>query len=311
MTVPPSTRVRWGMDQGQIDEVRPEEQPEAPEPAPQDAAPDDDIEQADPDDAVVPPTPEALLAVTGLAVLEEKPRPIAGYQVDEAARLPRRISRELRRFVGRAGFERGGPAVAAFEYMDVLERLSLAANDLRPRVERLLSGIDDPDLALGYSQVQGAALDYLRSVIPRRTRETMAGEKPDYPSKQEVSRFRRCWTVTNDPMVVLHDLNHGCLCPDMVETLAKVYPQTYALMKSLLLEAVVAVKARRPSWTPDHRKDHMLQVLMMSTTYDPAQIASLQENFKKPIATAKVPQQASGGKATSDLATPVQKIEGK
>lgn len=251
---------------------------------------------------------ELLLAATGPMVLDDSPRPVTAGAISDAAAIPGRIRRELRQFVTSAEFAKASGELPAFDYDSMLEKLTAPPDETRAKLEKILSGVSDPDLGVSYTAAMSRAVEYLAGVYPKRTRTTVVGPIAEHPSEQELSRWARAYSVAMDPLVVFRAMNEGILTVDMREAFSVMYPGLYESAQQVLFEVLADHVAQRKTWEPPYEKDLMVQKFLGTMTMDPKLVATLQENFKS--ADAKAPA-AGGPHAKSDLQTSVQRIAAK
>lgn len=252
------------------------------------------------------PQGELLLGAIGInAALRRGALKVTAKHREDALALPMRIRREVRRFLAATDWDDEKKPLPDFDYKTALEHLSEPMDEVR--VEENLSGFEDTDEKLAFAAAYGKAIEYLQTVLPKRSRNTALGPKPYQPSDMELSRFRRALCVIEDPMLVLDDLTEGTLARDEITALAAVYPFLYDTVKGAVQEALVDLRAKRGDKfeLPDDR-DKMLQVLLQTRTFSPELAAEMQRAYEATRDEAKT----GGGPLQSAAAEPtnVQRI---
>jgi hypothetical protein len=253
-------------------------------------------------------SPDSVLATVGLeSILRGEPRRYTKAAAEEAAGIPRAIKTALTDLLTN-DFERAAK-LPPFKYDDVNDLLT--ASGTPEQIEALQKALGDPALAADVTDAATRAIQYLNTQLPRRVRETLTGSDVVPPSGQDLAQFRRAWLVATDPMIVLRDLKEGALSKDMVATLATVYPDLYAEIRRQVTERLIAMKAKRKTWTPSRAKEQQLAVLMQIDSGDAADMAQIQSFYASPQ-NPQNPGKAAPSKLnldTEDLETPGQRAE--
>lgn len=253
------------------------------------------------------PAGEALLAVIGArAFLGPEPFRLTQDHRAKAGRLRATAAKELRRFLTSQEFDKERPN-PEFDYQEALRLLS---EDPQPLdVANKLTG--DPEEGADLLVAAGNALEYLRQTLPKRTRSTLTGPKPVKPSDTDVSRFRRSWSVLNDPMVVLADLNEGVLVRDQVRALEAAFPALYDAIKQELQVALSNLAGSRKDAEVSRARAKLLDVLMLSRSWDQALADEQQRSFVEADAEQASGGGAPSGKSTEGLNLPTRRLEAR
>ena len=269
-------------------------------------------------DTAQAPTPtgnaqgESLLAVMGVAcVLDADERPyLTVAKREAAAKLPATIAKHIRAFLSAETFERG----SYFETVDYLGTMT-ALQD-RPNAAQLVDQFsefsEDADETAAFCQAAGGAVEYLTSVLPLSTRDTVVGPRAQIPCDQLVSRFRRAYTIVNDPMHALVELREGILGHHGVSVLVAVYPGIYGMIQAAVFDELARL-GTNAKWEPRLAVDRQLRILMQAPTMTPGLAAELQKHFSG--GDDKGGQGGGGGRPAPDLGksyeTPTQRIADK
>ncbi len=261
-------------------------------------------------DPALPRDPDAedLLASMGIGPLLEPGRRlrITAEMRHKASRLRPTMRAELRRFLRRDSLE-GERDLADFDYTTALEHLTTL--DPQQRMTELAAAAQDPEAA-GLLVVAGRALQYLKGIIPARSRATITGPMSVPPSDYQKFKFRRAYAVMNDPLEVFRDMNEGNLSRDQVRTLQTVYPSIYDDAEKTLFEEMAVMKGEKPNLQFSREKAAQIENLWQTRSWTPELGRAMQAAFNR-----KPPQQQpppSLGNPGDDInATPVQRVEAK
>jgi hypothetical protein len=256
------------------------------------------------------PRAEALLAVVGVdPFFGDGPIRITAPQRHEAERLGVTIRKQLKRFVGGTEWDRS-TEMPAFKYRDALHALtgSFDPSRLADKIAKI-----DPEDSQELLMSAGRAVEYLRNVLPKRSRPTPLGPEPVDPSDADRSAFRRAYAVCNRPLVVLEDLNEGTLARDEMRTLDAVYPGIYEAIKAALFEVLTDYKAAHPKGELAHRRSKQLSVLLLDAGAIDAPLAKvLQQNFAEADESQPQPTPESKPfKSTEDSDLPLRRLENR
>lgn len=119
----------------------------------------------------------------------------------------------------------------------------LALNDspekMIERLENTTAGVAPhaPQIAQGVQGTMIRATQFLRAKIPPK--EDLGPFARKYPpSKVELSRWEKYFSVIQDPIGALNQISDGTLTSQTVETLSAVYPKLYDEMKLKLVDAL-------------------------------------------------------------------------
>jgi hypothetical protein len=251
---------------------------------------------------------EALLAAIGVdALLSPEPLRVTAETRREAGKLGATIRKDLRRFLTAAEFDRDRP-LPAFKYREALELLTEQLD--ASHIAEKLGALKDEAEKMALDVAAGAALAYLRQLLPRRARQTSTGPQTVDPNMADLSAFRRAHAVVNRPLLVLEDLNEGALASDQMDAIAAVYPSIYDVIRQEVFLALADIKAKRPRFELSTKKDKQLQVLLQTRTWN----AELARDMQKAFAEVEAAAQSGGGGAPSGpspMDTPTRRIEAR
>lgn len=125
-----------------------------------------------------------------------------------------------------------------------LTELRTNPNALTHTVGRLIGPYQTsaPDTTAEMVQTFMRKMEYLEKVIPKPKYDngliSKLNNKPSSLSTIELSKFRKIVNTLEDPTIVLDDLNRGTLNKDQVEALMYVYPETYNMVRSQVMEHI-------------------------------------------------------------------------
>lgn len=254
------------------------------------------------------PPAEDLLAAMGIEpILEPRGRIRITAEIrHRATRLRPNIQVELRRFLARSELE-GERPLADFNYRKALDILTEL--DAEQRITELAGAVEDQEAA-GVITVAGRALQYLRGIVPARSRVTITGPRSVPPSDLQRYKFRRAYSVIEDPMEPFRDMNEGNLSRDQVRTLQTVYPSIYDFAEKTLFEEMADLKGKRPNLEFSRDKTRQIENLWLTRSWTPDLARKMQEAFSQ-----KEPQQPPKRSLTNSSAdaseTPIQRAESK
>lgn len=224
---------------------------------------------------------EQLLAVRGVTdfLAREHPHVMEDEHI-AARRLLGDIKADLRAFMSGEEPRRlpGRPAEASpFSYLRLLEQLSqpIQPKDIEALVGSHQDGSDAVDLFIPLTR----AVAYLNGIAPRRQRQTLVSTVPVMPSAQEVSRFRRIFSIVDNPMILFVRLRQGVLLSDEVNAVSSVYPELYGFIKEAVGKAIAHVLDKNDKYSPSRKVDSLLRTLIGQGPQDPKLIQDLQANY--------------------------------
>jgi hypothetical protein len=256
---------------------------------------------------------ESLLAVVGVTpLLDPKGRIRLGIgRVESAAKLQDRIRARLRKFCTADGFDTAGE-LPEFDAETVLAELARPIEEIRVRLEGQLAGTEEAQEEINaLMPALGRALAFLQSVAPRNSRVTLTGAQPVAPSEMSVSRLRRIYDVVNDPLIVLDDMNEGCLARQQVDTLRVVYPALKDYMRQVLFEEMTAARTADDKWTLPYAKERVLAIFLGVEAMTPALAKELQAQFGQSEDPESAKRKPIPAKSSEASMTPTQKVEHK
>ena len=106
-------------------------------------------------------------------------------------------------------------------------------------------------------------MEDLKVNFPIRIRETITGDIQLKPSTTDIARFARRWNVAIDPTIILTDLAEHSLSTEQVEALQTYYPEYLNLIKQMVLDQLVNIKAKRKDWQLDMPREGLLRKLFL------------------------------------------------
>lgn len=238
---------------------------------------------------------EGLLAVVGI---EPFLKPHAKVRLTDGERakaqgLPVAIRRELHRFLTRKDRE-DSPEYPAIDHATLFEWLSRPQDEVQ-LADRLAGAGDSAVEVDALAMAAGAALGYLQGIVPRRSREGIAGPEPVEPAERDVSAFLRAYRVVNDPMTVFAELQAMELSWGQVQALATAYPAMYQLTRDVMRDVITDQKAKSERWEPPMERRRMLERLALIPPSSQGLLAELQKDYLSPAAAdADQPPQKRG-----------------
>lgn len=253
---------------------------------------------------LAPPTPESVVATLGIGKFLDATARTWNYVLDDAARLPKQVADQLRRYLTSADREKSAD-LPDFDLDDV-NRLLLGTGSAA-QADAIHRGIPDQTLANGVIGVASRIIEYLKPLNPSRVRTTMTGPISARPGASAVAAFRRVYQVADDPMIVLRDLAEGSLSRGQVRSLQQLYPQIYTLIGDTVPELLANIKAGRgKGWQLPRRKEQGLARLLGADETSPLQLAEYQRTFAQQDAQGEAPH-SDRAPDTEQLLTPGQR----
>lgn len=247
---------------------------------------------------------ECALATIGFgSILDGEPRWGAGRR-EEAGALVRRINRALRSFLAQPEPAPIG-SLPSFAYDGTRVLLDEAEGHAERNVAALIAALGEGDLALAVLDKATNILHGLMRILPRAIRHELTGDVPELPSDSEVARFARSWHVAETPAIVFDDLRDHSLAFDQAFSFAAFYPALFAATRRILVDALIDLKAKRPSYALGSTRDRLLRLLLGAGAHNAALAADYQR-----LAGSPEPPPPPGRGATvgpPDLQTPGQR----
>jgi hypothetical protein len=226
-----------------------------------------------------PPTPELVVTTLGIEKFLDASARTWRYVLDDAARLPKKVSDLMRRYLTSADHDEPED-LPPFDFKAV-KKLLLGSGSIG-QSDAIHAGIGDPTLARGAVDVASRIIEYLKPLMPKSERATAAGPVPVQPSAQDLAAFRRVYQVADDPLLVLRDLNEGCLSRGQVRSFQQLYPQLYGLLGDVVPEVLANIKSGRgANWQLPRRKEQGLKLLLGQDTSSPLQLAQYQKGYQQ------------------------------
>ena len=177
------------------------------------------------------------------------------------ASIERQAKRLVQSFLAKESPDKLGK-LPDFSWEDTNELL----NNLNPEktIEAVIQAFTDNE-ALGMEVVGLASriMEDLKVNFPIRIRETITGDIQLKPSTTDIARFARRWNVAIDPTIILTDLAEHSLSTEQVEALQTYYPEYLNLIKQMVLDQLVNIKAKRKDWQLDMPREGLLRKLFL------------------------------------------------
>ena len=181
------------------------------------------------------------------------------------------------------------------DYKKKTEEIRLNANNPNYLMEKISKSTEDlyehaPLISQSMQTSMMRGLTFLSTKIPEDTTLGFFPEQKE-PSKTEISKFNRYYTVVENPLEVLEQVKDGTFSLEAKETLEAVYPRLYQDMKQHLVEGIVNLKKKDK--VPYHVKLSISRFLGQPTEESmlPQQIASFQRQFASVNQQQQVQQQ--------------------
>ena len=253
-----------------------------------------------------PPTPELVVATLGIGKFLDATARTWRYVLDDAGRLPKKVTDLLRRYLTSA--DHAEPEdLPPFDFPAV-KKLLLGSGTIG-QADAIHAGIADPMLAKGCVDVASRIIEYLKPLMPKSSRATLSGPVTVQPSAQDLAAFRRVYQIADDPLLVLRDLNEGCLSRGQVRSLQQLYPQLYGLIGDAAPEVLANIKSGRgANWQLPRRKEQGLKLLLGADDSNPLQLAQYQKSFQQKQDQPQQGQPSPGAGPDADkLLTPGQR----
>lgn len=228
---------------------------------------------------LAPPTPELVVATLGIEKFLDASARTWRYVLDDAARLPKKVTDLLRQYL--TSPDHAEPEdLPPFDFKAV-KKLLLGSGSIG-QADAIHAGIGDPTLAKGAVDVASRIIEYLKPLMPKSARATAAGPVPVQPSAQDLAAFRRVYQVADDPLLVLRDLNEGCLSRGQVRSFQQLYPVLYSLIEPAVDEVLANIKSGRGEhWQLPRAKEQGLKLLLGQDMSSPLQLAQYQKSFEQ------------------------------
>ncbi|HEY6921283.1 MAG TPA: hypothetical protein VI390_06745 [Methyloceanibacter sp.] len=201
------------------------------------------------------------------------------------------------------------------EYEDRAKLATVAATNqvaMQAAIQQHTAQLDThaPRTAKALEQKTKVAANFLASKLPKATSTTqgvaLAGGKPVEPSPAERAEFLRYARAVDDPISVVHDLQHGRLSREGVEAMKVCYPKLYDQVRTEIGKSVAEAQAKGHELRyVDRLQLGILFDLPTDWSLKPDSVAALQ----KPFAEQNKPPTGHGGGAPSRAQSKVAQRE--
>jgi hypothetical protein len=254
---------------------------------------------------------EALMGAIGMRrVLEPGELKVLVRDLEEAERLPRRITAAWRAFFADDATARPEPLPDGFDWPWLRQRLSVGATET-DTVDNV-TDIDDVELGALFGALTVRLRDQLAAAAPMRQRPVGTGVEDVEPSDGQLARFRRVWHVVDDPMRAIRDTAAGIITRQQVDAMRTAYPALY----SYAVDAAFAALGDRMTGAPRYRipwhKDVALRRFLGSARWTPDLVLRLQGALREARAQgAESPMPKPLPLRPEAQATPVERITGR
>lgn len=253
-----------------------------------------------------PPAEDTFAGIAGIdQVLADGPVRINAEMRHKAERLRPTMDAELRKFMKRATLE-GERDLPDFDYKEKLRQLTEL--DAQARMAALAAplGGEDPGLLV----IAGRALQYLKGIVPARSRATILGPVDVLPSDYQRYKFTRAYSVIRDPLTVFRDMNEGNLSRDQVRTMQVIYPSLYEDAEKVTFEIMAEMKADNPKLEFTRDKVRQIENLWLTRSWNPELARTMQAAFDQKPPPDQKPAPLGNSNDDPSL-TPIQRAESK
>lgn len=225
------------------------------------------------------PRGEALLAVVGLGpILGEGKASLTQDKREQLGRLSSDVRKACKAFLTGEGWEKPkspGPV----EWKPWVSLMSIPPDPAR--IKEAAEGFIDPEDSAAYIQQALEAWRYLAAQFPRTMKRQLIGVAAEPPPEVYLYRFRRVYTVLDDPLGLLDQLCKGFINTDEQDAFATIFPTMFAeAQRAFILEAQ-ALKAAHPRWELPRKRWEPLRTFL-DIPRRPGYVAELQARFAMP-----------------------------
>ena len=257
---------------------------------------------------------EALLAAVGInAVITKGKLRVTQDHRQKALRYMRTatgepsawIRREVKRVILAEGND-GEAKLPEFSFEDALEALT---EQFTPeRLQENISSLEG-DEGVSFLLAAGQATSYLQAILPRRSRITPLGPVASPPSDQDISRFRRAFSVLDDVTVLFDEACEGTLARDQVRAAKENYPGIYAQITEALFLELAALRGERPRYTLPFAREKVVSQLLLTRTFSADLAKDMQAALQAEEQKAEPPQKSGSLRVKAEnTETPTQRI---
>jgi hypothetical protein len=194
---------------------------------------------------------EAILAVNGVADLVAKePVRITATELYKIDRFPATVETSARRLC-RGRIDKPYQRRFVDNYQKTLDHLSEPPG---PEYLEEIARRFPPQAhgALGAFMVVAArAWNHLSTGYPRTVKQELLGVRNLDVGGIRLGEWESVFTVIDDPLLVFDLVNTGRLQRRQVEAIQLVYPTFFIGVSQTIYDAMMARKAKRPTWEPD------------------------------------------------------------
>ena len=204
--------------------------------------------------------------------------------MNRAEALPGKLTTAAKRFLGASEFVDPCDSSPDIDYEEVLKLVSEDATD--QRIQENLAWAAQMDPSLGpiiddFAEVLGRAWGYLQREIPRRSVPTIISATSVLPCDLDLAKFKRRYSVVDDPMILVRDMLEGSMAADQVAAFSEVYPELHEFFVAQVLASAVERQEKNEKWSCPWPKEQLVYMLMKEGGMDPESIRGLQAVFNE------------------------------
>lgn len=233
-------------------------------------------------------TGESLLWAFGLeSVLSPDPVKLSAAKKREALMIKSKIRSHLKDFLVEEPFASSRPVRSDCNYKRAKDTIMRQVDE--DVVRSNVASFGDPDLGNAMQMAAFVARDYLRSILPVRSREHALGRVEYHPSRFELAKFGWAWAAATAPDSVFTDLSRGVLTSIQTRAFAACYPTLRRASLGVLFDLLVKAKGQKKGLELPRRREAQLLVYLDKPAWSPDLVAELQaayegqeEEFKEP-----------------------------
>lgn len=212
------------------------------------------------------------------------------------------------------GAKDSDPVKTYLSFANEIARLATDPAALQARIKPLVDALmqESPAVAMATAQHYAAMIAHINQIMPKPSRQiTPLSEKVQpYVSKAEMDKFAQRLALIDNPMLARDFLATRTLTREHMETLFKVWPQTYNAMVMAIQEHAASGKAKALDWRGNVQTSLMLGVATVPQMKGKA-IAGIQQVYVAEQ-MGGAPGIQSGGKPTNvkgpDVLTEAQRL---
>lgn len=232
---------------------------------------------------------ECALAAIGLKpILSREVERVTMAQVAEMVSLPKRIYKEAKCIVQGEKYK---VPTESISYKKMLKELTEQYSEAQ--LVEMLSKFPPQLHAISAKFLVKAqqTREYLLSILPIQTKQTLLGPENLPPSTLAIRRFTTTFDILDNPMKILTHIACGSLLKSQTDAAKLVYPTLSAAITDALKEAAIDEKAEKKSYQLPAKVAIGSSVWLGQPIVSPKLQTTLQGNFAKNKAQTPSPQQ--------------------